>query len=107
MPAKVGSLFRQRIRWSGGNMLTGIKHWDAWRSMSLVKALDMQVLMMSPILAVLTFSAWLLFGLGVVRGGLPLGTLLPFFSVMVVFNLVHFGGLLVAVFSSPRTDVVS
>src|SRR5213592_3095663 len=107
MPAKVGSLFRQRIRWSGGNMLTGIKHWDAWRSMSLVKALDMQVLMMSPILAVLTFAAWLILGLGIVRVGLPLGTLLPLLSVMVVLNLVYVGSLLAAVFSSARTDVVS
>ena len=107
MPAKVGSLFRQRIRWSGGNMLTGIKHWDAWRSMSLVKALDMQVLMMSPILAVLTFAAWLILGLGIVRVGLPLGTLLPLLSVMVVLNLVYVGSLLAAVFSSARNDVVS
>ena len=87
--------------------MTGIKHWDAWRSMSLVKALDMQVLMMSPILAVLTFAAWLLLGLGIVRVGLPLGTLLPLLSVMVVLNLVYVGSLLAAVFSSARTDVVS
>src|SRR5438876_872312 len=107
MPAKVGSLFRQRIRWSGGNMLTGIKHWDAWRSMSLVKALDMQVLMMSPILAVLTFAAWLILGLGIVRVGLPLGTLLPLWSVRVVLNLVDVGSLLAAVFSWARTDVLS
>ena len=107
MPAKVGSLFRQRIRWSGGNMLTGFKHWDAWRSMSLAKALDMQVLMMSPILAVLTFAAWVILGLGVVRVGLPLGTLLPLLFVMVVLNLVYVGSLLAAVFSSAKTNVAS
>ena len=107
MPAKVGSLFRQRIRWSGGNMLTGFKHWDAWRSMSLAKALDMQVLMMSPILAVVTFAAWVILGLGVVRVGLPFGTLLPLLFVMVVLNLVYVGSLLAAVFSSARTDVAS
>lgn len=107
MPAKVGSLFRQRIRWSGGNMLTGFKHWDAWRSMSLAKALDMQVLMLSPILAVLTFAAWIILGMGIVRVGLPLGTLLPLLFVMVVLNLVYVGSLLAAVFSSARTDVVS
>ena len=28
MPARVGSLFRQRVRWSGGNVQTGLKHWD-------------------------------------------------------------------------------
>ncbi|TMI47606.1 glycosyltransferase family 2 protein, partial [Candidatus Bathyarchaeota archaeon] len=64
MPARVGSLFKQRIRWSGGNMLTGLKHWNAWRSMSLAKTLDMEALMMSPILAVLTFVAWIILGLG-------------------------------------------
>lgn len=107
MPAKVGSLFKQRIRWSGGNMLTGIKHWNAWKSMSLVKALDMEVLMMSPLLAVLTFSAWIILGLGVIRVGLPLGTLFPLLSVMVVLNLVYVGSLAVAVFSSARADVAS
>ncbi len=105
MPAKVGSLFRQRIRWSGGNMLTGIKHWNAWRSMGLRKTLDMQVLMMSPILAVLTFAAWVILGLGVIRVGLPLGTLLPLLFVMVVLNLVYVGSLLAAVFSSARSDM--
>ncbi len=107
MPAKVGSLFRQRIRWSGGNMLTGIKHWNAWRSMSITKTLDMQVLMMSPILAVLTFAAWVILGLGVIRVGLPFGTLLPLLVVMVVLNLVYVGSLLAAVFSSARTDIAS
>src|SRR5207247_9280138 len=63
-PARVGSLFKQRIRWSGGNILTGVKHWNAWRSMSLAKTLDMEALMMSPILAVLTFVAWFILGLG-------------------------------------------
>ena len=88
-------------------MLTGFKHWDAWRSMSLAKALDMQVLMLSPILAVLTFAAWIILGMGIVRVGLPLGTLLPLLFVMVVLNLVYVGSLLAAVFSSARTDVVS
>ena len=107
MPAKVGSLFRQRIRWSGGNMLTGIKHWNAWRSMSVLKALDMEVLMMSPLLAVLTFAAWIILGLGVIRVGLPFGTLLPLLSVMVVLNLVYVGSLAVAVLSSTRTELAS
>ena len=107
MPAKVGSLFRQRIRWSGGNMLTGIKHWNAWRSMSLAKSLDMEVLMMSPLLAVLTFATWIMLGLGVIRVGLPLGTLFPLLSVMVILNLVYVGSLAVAVFSSARTDLAS
>jgi cellulose synthase/poly-beta-1,6-N-acetylglucosamine synthase-like glycosyltransferase len=107
MPAKVGSLFRQRIRWSGGNMLTGVKHWNSWRSMSWAKHLDMEMLMMSPILAVLTFVAWVILGLGIIRVGLPLGTLLPLLAVMVVLNLVYVGSLVAAVFSSARTEVVS
>ena len=107
MPARIGSLFRQRIRWSGGNMLTGIKHWNAWRSMSLAKTIDMEILMMSPLLAVLTFSAWIILGLGVIRVGLPLGTLLPLLSVMIILNLVYVGSLVVAVFSSARTNLGS
>ena len=107
MPAKVGSLFRQRIRWSGGNILTGIKHRNSWRSMSVLKAIDMEVLMMSPLLAVLTFAAWVILGLGVIRVGLPLGTLLPLLSVMVVLNLVYVGSLAVAVLSSTRTELAS
>ena len=107
MPATVASLFKQRIRWSGGNILTGIKHWNAWRSMSLAKTLDMQVLMMSPLLAVLTFVAWIILGLGVIQVGLPLGTLLPLLTVMVVLNLVYVGSLVAAVFSSARSSIVS
>jgi cellulose synthase/poly-beta-1,6-N-acetylglucosamine synthase-like glycosyltransferase len=107
MPAKVGSLFRQRIRWSGGNMLTGVKHWNSWRSMSWAKHLDMEMLMMSPILAVLTFVAWVILGLGIIRVGLPLGTLLPLLAVMVVLNLVYVGSLLAAVFSSARSEIAS
>jgi cellulose synthase/poly-beta-1,6-N-acetylglucosamine synthase-like glycosyltransferase len=107
MPATVKSVFKQRIRWSGGNILTGIKHWDAWKSMSLAKTLDMQVLMMSPLLAVLTFVAWVILGLGVIQVGLPLGTLLPLLVVMVVLNLVYVGSLLAAVISSARSSVMS
>lgn len=107
MPATIGAVFKQRIRWSGGNILTGIKHWNAWHSMSLAKTLDMQVLMMSPILAVLTFVAWIILGLGVIQVGLPLGTLLPLLVVMVVLNLVYVGSLLAAVISSARSSVMS
>src|SRR5881296_256892 len=107
MPAKVGSLFRQRIRWSGGNMLTGIKHWDAWRSMSLVKALDMQVLMMSPILAVLTFAAWLILGLGIGHIGIPVAELVPLFIVMGALNIFYFGTLLTVVVAQAKTGIVS
>jgi cellulose synthase/poly-beta-1,6-N-acetylglucosamine synthase-like glycosyltransferase len=107
MPARVGSLFKQRIRWSGGNMLTGIKHWDAWRSMSIAKTLDMELLMMSPILAVLTFVAWIILGLGIVKVGLPFETLLPLFLVMVAVNIVYVGTLVAAVVSSARSSMLS
>jgi len=107
MPARVGSLFKQRIRWSGGNMLTGVKHWNAWRSMSLAKTLDMEALMMSPILAVLTFAAWIILGLGIIKVGLPFETLLPLFIVMVAVNVVYVGTLVAAVVSSARSSALS
>jgi cellulose synthase/poly-beta-1,6-N-acetylglucosamine synthase-like glycosyltransferase len=107
MPARVGSLFKQRIRWSGGNMLTGVKHWNAWRSMSLAKTLDMEALMMSPILAVLTFVAWIILGLGIIKVGLPFETLLPLFLVIVAVNIVYVGTLIAAVVSSARSSVLS
>jgi cellulose synthase/poly-beta-1,6-N-acetylglucosamine synthase-like glycosyltransferase len=107
MPARVGSLFKQRIRWSGGNMLTGIKHWNAWRSMSLAKTLDMEALMMSPILAVLTFAAWIILGLGIIKVGLPFETLLPLFIVMLAVNIVYVGTLVAAVVSSARSSALS
>jgi cellulose synthase/poly-beta-1,6-N-acetylglucosamine synthase-like glycosyltransferase len=107
MPARVGSLFKQRIRWSGGNMLTGVKHWNAWRSMSLAKTLDMEALMMSPILAVLTFAAWIILGLGIIKVGLPFETLLPLFIIMVAVNVVYVGTLVAAVVSSARSSALS
>ncbi len=88
-------------------MLTGAKHWDAWRSMSLAKTLDMQALMMSPVLAVLTFVAWIILGLGVIQVGLPFGTLLPLFLVMVAVNVVYVGTLVTAVVSSARSSILS
>ena len=107
VPAKVGSVFRQRIRWSGGNLRTGVKHWNAWRNMSWMKTLDMQVLMMSPIMAVLALVGWVVLGLGVVRIGLPFGTLLPLLVVMTALNLAYLGMLVTAVVSQARTSVWS
>jgi hypothetical protein len=88
-------------------MLTGVKHWDAWRSMSLAKTLDMEALMMSPILAVLTFVAWIILGLGIIKVGLPFETLLPLFIVMVAVNMVYVGTLVAAVVSSARSSILS
>lgn len=107
MPAKVRSLFRQRIRWSGGNVQTGIKHRDAWRFMPWLRAFDMEVLMMSPIVAILALIAWIVLGFGLVRVGLPLGTLFPLLAVMTALNLVYLGILVVTVVSHVKTGVMS
>ncbi len=87
-------------------MLTGVKHWDSWRSMSLAKTLDMEALMMSPILAVLTFVAWVILGLGVIQVGLPFGTLLPLFLVMMAVNIVYVGTLVAAVVTSAKASIL-
>ena len=107
VPAKVGSIFRQRVRWSGGNLRTGVKHWNAWRNMSWLKTLDMQVLMMSPIMAVLALVGWVTLGLGIIRVGLPFGTLLPLLIVMTALNLAYLGMLVTAVVSQARTSLWS
>jgi cellulose synthase/poly-beta-1,6-N-acetylglucosamine synthase-like glycosyltransferase len=107
MPARVGSLFRQRVRWSGGNVQTGVKHWDAWRFMPWLRAMDMEALMMSPIMAILAFAASIVLGLGVVRIGLPLGTLLPLLVTTTAMNLVYFGTIVVAVVSQAKSGAVS
>lgn len=107
MPARVRSLFRQRIRWSGGNVQTGIKHRDAWRFMPWLRAFDMEALMMSPIVAILALLAWVVLGFGFVRVGLPLGTLFPLFVVMTVLNLVYMGILVVTVVSHAKTGTLS
>jgi len=107
MPAKVGSLFRQRVRWSGGNVQTGLKHWDSWRFMPWLRALDMEALMMSPIMAIMALVASIVLGLGVVRVGLPLGTLLPLALTMGLMNVVYFGTIVAAVVSQAKSNVRS
>ncbi len=107
MPARVFSLFRQRVRWSGGNVQTGVKHRDAWRFMPWLRAFDMEVLMMSPLLVISTLFAWIVLGFGLVRVGLPLGTLFPLLVVMTVLNLVYLGILVVTVVSHVKTSALS
>ena len=102
MPARVSSLFRQRVRWSGGNVQTGIKHWDAWRFMPWLRAFDMETLMMSPIV-VLGLVAWFVLGLGILRVQLPLEILLPLLSVVIAYV----GILAVAVVSHAKLGVKS
>ncbi len=103
MPGRVGSLFRQRVRWSGGNVQTGLKHWDSWRFMPWIRALDMEALMMSPLMAILAFAASIMLGLGVVRVGLPFGTLLPLAVTMGLMNVVYFGTVVAAVVSQAKS----
>jgi len=107
MPAKVKSLFKQRIRWSGGNVQTGLKHWDSFRFMPWFRALDMEALMMSPIMAILTLVASVVLGLGIVRVGLPLGTLLPLIVTMGVLNVIYFGTIVAAVLTQAKSGVTS
>lgn len=107
MPARVRSLFRQRIRWSGGNVQTGIKHRDAWRFMPWLRAFDMEALMMSPIVAILALIAWVVLGLGFVRVGFPLGTLFPLLAVMTALNLIYMGILVITVVSHAKTGALS
>ena len=107
MPAKVKTLLKQRIRWSGGNIQTGLKHWDAWRSMSPLKAFDMEVLMMSPIMAILAFVGWALLALGIGHIGIPVAELLPLLVVMGALNIFYFGTLLTVVVAQAKTGIVS
>jgi len=107
MPAKVKSLLKQRIRWSGGNIQTGLKHWDAWRSMSPVKAFDMEVLMMSPIMAILAFVGWALLALGVGHVGIPVAELVPLLVVMGALNIFYFGTMLTVVVAQAKTGLLS
>src|SRR5437016_1143347 len=107
MPAKVKSLLKQRIRWSGGNIQTGLKHWDAWRSMSPMKAFDMEVLMMSPIMAILAFVGWALLALGVGHVGIPVAELVPLLVVMGALNIFYFGTMLTVVVAQAKTGLLS
>jgi cellulose synthase/poly-beta-1,6-N-acetylglucosamine synthase-like glycosyltransferase len=107
MPAKVRSLLKQRIRWSGGNIQTGLKHWDAWKSMSPLKAFDMEVLMMSPVMAILAFVGWALLALGVGHIGIPIAELVPLLVVMGALNIFYFGTLLTVVVAQAKTGIVS
>lgn len=107
MPAKVKSLLKQRIRWSGGNIQTGLKHWDAWRSMGAIRAFDMEVLMMSPLMAILAFVGWAMLALGVAHVGIPVAELVPLLVVMIALNVFYFGTLLTVVIAQAKTGLTS
>src|SRR2546422_8662305 len=73
--------------------------------MSWLKTLDMEALMMSPIMAILALVASIVLGLGFVRVGLPLGTLLPLAVTMGLMNVVYFGTVVAAVLSQGQSNV--
>jgi len=107
MPAKFSGFFRQRVRWSTGNLQTGLKHWNAGKSMGRLRMFDMEMLMMSPVLAVLALGAWLVIGLGLVKVGLPFGSLMPLLLVVAVLNIVYVGMIALSIFSQAKTGILS
>ncbi len=90
-PASLWSLVRQRLRWSGGNFQVGVKHWDSWREMRWLRALDMSVLTLSPVMSFLLLSGWILVGLGVLGLGVSLELVLPLLAGLVVLAVVLIG----------------
>ncbi len=107
MPARVSGFFRQRVRWSTGNLQTGLKHWNAGKSMGHLRMFDMEMLMMSPVLAVLALGAWIVIGLGLVKVGLPFGSLMPLLLVVAVLNIVYVGMIALSIFSQAKTGILS
>ena len=102
MPASVLSLVRQRIRWSGGNFQVGAKHWDAWWKMSWLRALDMNIILMGPVVAILLVVGGVLAGLGMIGIGATKQTLAPLLIVMALLGSLLLGSLAVTVLSEGR-----
>jgi hypothetical protein len=75
--------------------------------MSPLKAFDMEVLMMSPIMAILAFVGWALLALGIGHIGIPVAELLPLLVVMGALNIFYFGTLLTVVVAQAKTGVLS
>ncbi len=90
-PASLWSLVKQRLRWSGGNFQVGMKHWDSWRDMRWLKALDMSVLTLSPVMSLLLLSGWILVGLGVFGLGVSWDLMLPLLAGLVVLAAILVG----------------
>jgi cellulose synthase/poly-beta-1,6-N-acetylglucosamine synthase-like glycosyltransferase len=107
MPAKISSFFRQRVRWSTGNLQTGFKHWNAGRRMGYLRAFDMEMLMMSPILAVLALAAWTIIALGFVKVGLPFASLMPLLLVVAALNTAYLGIIALSILSQVKTGILS
>ena len=75
--------------------------------MSVAKSFDMEVLMLSPIIAILAFVGWALLALGVAHVGIPLAELVPLFSVMAALNIFYFGTLMTVVVAQAKTGIIS
>ena len=69
----------------------GVKHWDSWREMRWLKALDMSVLTLSPVMSLLLLSGWILVGLGAFGLGVSLELVLPLLAGLVVLAVVLIG----------------
>jgi hypothetical protein len=67
----------------------------------------MEVLMMSPIMAILAFVGWALLALGIGHVGIPVAELLPLLVVMGALNIFYFGTLLTVVIAQAKTGIVS
>ncbi len=103
-PATIKSLLRQRLRWSGGNFQVGVKHWDSWRQMPWIKALDTGILTMSPVMSLLLLSGWVLGGLGTFRIGVSLELVRPLLAGLTALALVLIGTAGAAVLMQVRSN---
>jgi cellulose synthase/poly-beta-1,6-N-acetylglucosamine synthase-like glycosyltransferase len=106
-PAKFWPLVKQRLRWSGGNFQVGIKHWDCWREMPWIKALDTSILTMSPVMSLLLLSGWVLGGLGAFRIGLSLELVRPLLAGLTALALVLMGTAAAAVLMQAKSNRLS
>jgi cellulose synthase/poly-beta-1,6-N-acetylglucosamine synthase-like glycosyltransferase len=106
-PAKILPLVKQRLRWSGGNFQVGVKHWDCWREMPWIKALDTSILTMSPVFSMLLLSGWVLGGLGAFRIGVSLELVRPLLAGLMALAFVLTGTAAAAVLMQVRSNRVS
>jgi cellulose synthase/poly-beta-1,6-N-acetylglucosamine synthase-like glycosyltransferase len=106
-PATIRPLVKQRLRWSGGNFQVGVKHWDCWRQMPWVQALDTSILTMSPVMSLMLLLGWVLGGLGAFRIGVSLELVRPLLAGLMALALVLIGTAATAVLMQVRSDRLS
>ncbi len=92
-PARLSSMMKQRIRWSAGSFQTGWKHLDAWKHMPRLQAFDMDMLMLSPVIATLLLIEAFLSGLGALGIGLEPRLVLPLLMTMLGLGAILIGSL--------------